>query len=62
MNTKTVCSNSSTDEDAWREQIRRQTEAELDRRVREALETPPLERIQRARNQCKDKRNIEVRV
>ncbi|XP_012935405.1 uncharacterized protein LOC106011190, partial [Aplysia californica] len=35
-----------TDEPRWRESVRQQMEYELSRRVREALETPPLERIQ----------------
>ncbi|KAK3786717.1 hypothetical protein RRG08_057993 [Elysia crispata] len=35
-----------TDEPRWRESVRQQMESELSRRVREALETPPLERIQ----------------
>ena len=30
------------DEDEWRTAIKQQLEQELDRRVREALETPPL--------------------
>ena len=36
-----VCVLTTADENAWREAIRLQLEQELDRRVREALETPP---------------------
>ena len=38
---------SGSDDSRWRESIRQQIEAELDQRVRDALETPPPERIHR---------------
>ena len=38
---------SGSDDSRWRESIRQQIEAELDQRVRDALETPPPERLHR---------------
>ncbi|KAL5014989.1 hypothetical protein ScPMuIL_009259 [Solemya velum] len=38
------------DEETWRESIHKQMEEELSQRVREALETPPLERMERQKN------------
>lgn len=38
------------DEETWRESIHKQMEEELSQRVRDALETPPLERMERQKN------------
>ncbi|KAK3581760.1 hypothetical protein CHS0354_036079 [Potamilus streckersoni] len=40
------------DDSSWRESIRQQMEAELNQRVREALETPPVDRVQRQNSDC----------
>ena len=42
-------------EEDWRRHIRQQIDDELNRRVRDALETPPLERLRRRQlqNQAK---------
>ncbi|XP_077868214.1 uncharacterized protein LOC100369281, partial [Saccoglossus kowalevskii] len=39
--------------ESWRENIRSQIEEELEQRVRDALETPPLERIRRNRERAR---------
>ncbi|XP_060592107.1 uncharacterized protein LOC132746852 isoform X3 [Ruditapes philippinarum] len=39
-----VLNNKSSDDQRWRDSIRQQMEAELDQRVRDALETPPPEK------------------
>ncbi|XP_064653134.1 uncharacterized protein LOC135503474 isoform X3 [Lineus longissimus] len=41
------------DEDQWKQSIREQIEEDLERRVREALETPPLERLQKNKERAK---------
>ncbi|XP_059175471.1 cytosolic carboxypeptidase 2-like [Physella acuta] len=43
------------DEPRWREMVRQKMESDLSRRVREALETPPLERMQKRNQQAKQK-------
>ena len=42
-----------SDEDEWKETIRRETEAEIERRVREALETPPGDRAKKLKLKSK---------
>ena len=42
-------------EEDWREKIKQQIDDELDRRVRDALETPPLERLRRRQLQTRAK-------
>ncbi|CAL1548208.1 unnamed protein product [Lymnaea stagnalis] len=46
------------DEPKWREAARQKMESELSRRVREALETPPLERMQRRNQQAKQQKEV----
>lgn len=43
-------------EDDWRRHIRQQIDDELNRRVRDALETPPLERLRRRQLQNEAKK------
>ena len=45
---------------SWRESIRRQMEEELEQRVREALETPPLERAKRAEVNSKERKSCQT--
>ena len=45
---------------SWRESIRRQMEEELEQRVREALETPPLERAKRAEVSSKERKSCQT--
>ena len=52
---------SVADEEEWRETLRRETEAEIERRVREALETPPGERVKKHRGKNGDDRTLQVR-
>lgn len=40
----------------WREQIREEIQSEIERQVREALDTPPLERIKRNKEKAKQRR------
>ena len=51
-----------SDEDEWRETIRRETEAEIERRVREALETPPGERAKKLKLKSKHGGNRTLKV
>ncbi|XP_055871911.1 uncharacterized protein LOC106075944 isoform X3 [Biomphalaria glabrata] len=46
------------DEPRWREAVRQKMESELSRRVREALETPPLERMQRRSHLARQQKDI----
>ncbi|KAK6960489.1 cytosolic carboxypeptidase 2-like isoform X11 [Biomphalaria glabrata] len=46
------------DEPRWREAVRQKMESELSRRVREALETPPLERMQRRSHFARQQKDI----
>ncbi|XP_074656426.1 uncharacterized protein LOC141909731 isoform X2 [Tubulanus polymorphus] len=41
--------------DGWKESIRQQIEEDIDRRVRAALETPPLERLKRNRERAQER-------
>ncbi|KAH9508361.1 hypothetical protein Btru_050920 [Bulinus truncatus] len=45
------------DEPRWREAVKQKMEVELSRRVREALETPPLERMQRRKQMSRQQNN-----
>ena len=51
---------STSDQPVWRENIRQQMEEELNRRVREALETPPLERALRHKAISKEQRINDI--
>ncbi|XP_067664488.1 uncharacterized protein [Haliotis asinina] len=50
----------AAEEPVWRENVRRQMEEELDRRVRDALETPPLERIKRRKEEARKRQHKEL--
>ena len=42
--------------ESWKRDVQKQIEEELEQRVREALETPPLERMRRNRHKARLKR------
>ncbi|XP_070209667.1 uncharacterized protein [Littorina saxatilis] len=50
-----LVSSVAADEPTWRQSIREQMETELERRVRDALATPPRERLNRRRQQAQQR-------